>query len=471
MTAIALPLVLLSEGYSTSATGFIGTATLLTAMVVRVPAGYLTDRLDARCVMVCCDLARLVLLAAVAGWALADRVPLALGIAAVVGGQVGLELFRASQNLTLRRVVPREQLASAVSLNQTRAYAADIVAPAAAGFLLGLTLAIPFSVDALTFAVSAACLAFLSSRRAAPAAPRTPPGPGAKKDRTGAAGFFGQLTIGLRHLAKNRVLGVLSVFFALLNFLFQTLVYVVLLGLGRRHGGDLEVGTAMSAASVAGLLGAVATPWLRRHLTVKRVVIAGPVLSGALLLLAWPTGSPAALIAALCALCLMTPAIGAMLAVLMAESVPEEIYGRTTSASSFAAELLQPFGPLAAGVSLFPTLIDELTGLLDHEWPEGDDAYRDLELSPAVPAPDLFVLGASDNGAEVAAERGLPFVYGHHLGAQKCRKTAVERLTERRPASRTSSISPSKTPRSFTAHQAAFAGNSANWPLTCTRTS
>jgi MFS family permease len=346
MTTIAFPLVLLRAGYSTSAAGTIGTATLLTAMIVRVPAGYLTDRLDPRRLMVYCDLVRLALLAAVAVLAYADRVPLALVIAAVVGGQVGLELFRPSQNATLRRVVPREQLASAVSLNQARAYAADIVAPTAAGFLMGLALAIPFSVDALTFAVSALCLASLSGRRTVPTAPL------ASDTAPRADGFVGRLTVGLRYLVRNRVLRVLSVFFALLNFLFQILVYVVLLGIGRRHGGAVEVGTAMSAASIAGLLGAVATPWLRRQLTVKRVVIGGPTLSGLLLVVAWQTENSAAIVAALCALCVMTPPIGAALAVLLASSVPEEIYGRTTTASSFVAELLQPFGPLAAGILL-----------------------------------------------------------------------------------------------------------------------
>jgi hypothetical protein len=85
---------------------------------------------------------------------------------------------------------------------------------------------------------------------------------------------------------------------------------------------------------------------------VKRVVIGGPTLSGLLLVVAWQTENSAAIVAALCALCVMTPPIGAALAVLLASSVPEEIYGRTTTASSFVAELLQPFGPLAAGILL-----------------------------------------------------------------------------------------------------------------------
>ncbi len=39
----------------------------------------------------------------------------------------------------------------------------------------------------------------------------------------------------------------------------------------------------------------------------------------------------------------------------------------------------------------------------------------------------MHVLGAGEGSARTAAERSLPFVYGHHLGRSKCRPAAVER--------------------------------------------
>jgi alkanesulfonate monooxygenase SsuD/methylene tetrahydromethanopterin reductase-like flavin-dependent oxidoreductase (luciferase family) len=75
----------------------------------------------------------------------------------------------------------------------------------------------------------------------------------------------------------------------------------------------------------------------------------------------------------------------------------------------------------------FPHLIDEVIGFLHHSWPPGH-RFETLEMSPRIPTPPgLFVLGASENGARIAAERGLPFVYGHHLGLTKSRPAAVER--------------------------------------------
>lgn len=357
MTFVALPLVLLRAGYSPAAAGTIGTATLLTTMAVRIPAGYLTDRLPPRTIMLTCDLGRLALLGTLAAWTILGRLPLALAIAAVIGGQLGLELFRPSQNILLRRTIPAEQLVSAVAVNQARAYAADIVAPSIAGLLLELSLGAPFCVDALTFAASATCIALIADpagrmSRPAPQSRTSESEPDSEPEPDPPVRFTTQLSAGVRYLVRDRLLRTISMYFALLNFVFQALVYVVLLGLGHGHDGPAMVGAAMSAASVTGMTGALFAPRLRKALGLSGVVALGPALSLGCFIVAAVTGSPVAVVAALCALCLMTPVIGAQVATLMAAQVPEEIYGRVTTASGFTAELGQPLGPLAAGVLL-----------------------------------------------------------------------------------------------------------------------
>lgn len=78
----------------------------------------------------------------------------------------------------------------------------------------------------------------------------------------------------------------------------------------------------------------------------------------------------------------------------------------------------------------FPALIDELTGFLHPLTPEDPDDPA-LFLSPRITEPpELHVLGAGEGSARTAAERSLPFVYGHHLGRSKCRPAAVERYRE-----------------------------------------
>ncbi len=77
----------------------------------------------------------------------------------------------------------------------------------------------------------------------------------------------------------------------------------------------------------------------------------------------------------------------------------------------------------------FPALIDELTEFLDPlDHPDHLPDNPALFLSPRVEAPaEVHVLGAGEGSARTAAERSLPFVYGHHLGRSKCRPAAVER--------------------------------------------
>ncbi|MEW1646662.1 MsnO8 family LLM class oxidoreductase [Streptomyces sp. NPDC091219] len=77
----------------------------------------------------------------------------------------------------------------------------------------------------------------------------------------------------------------------------------------------------------------------------------------------------------------------------------------------------------------FPALIDELTEFLDpSDAPSRLPDNPALRLSPRVEAPaEVHVLGAGEGSARTAAERSLPFVYGHHLGRSKCRPAAVER--------------------------------------------
>ncbi len=78
----------------------------------------------------------------------------------------------------------------------------------------------------------------------------------------------------------------------------------------------------------------------------------------------------------------------------------------------------------------FPSLVDDLLGFVHDDWP-ADHPFAALTVSPRSRfRPAVHVLGTSENGARVAAERGLPFVYGFHLGKRVCRPAALDRYRE-----------------------------------------
>jgi Major Facilitator Superfamily len=266
----------------------------------------------------------------------------------VVVSDAALEVFRPAQNKVVRRIVPTEQLGAALSLNQARAYGADIAAPAAAGLLLSLSPSVPFTVDALTFGASALCVAVaVRGRRPADRhADAVGTGSG-RRER-----FWTEFTAGWRYLIGDRFLRCSAAYFAGLNVAFSALAFALILGVGRLPDGAVLVGTAMSAAAVVGLAGSLLTPLFQRHVPLKATLAAGPAFAAVLLALAWAGGGTVAFVAGFCALCLLTPVSAATFATIMAVAVPEEIYGRVTTTSSLLAQLLQPFGPLAAGLLL-----------------------------------------------------------------------------------------------------------------------
>jgi hypothetical protein len=338
MTFLVLPLVLLGTGSSTWVAGALGTVALVAGLVIRMPAGYLADRFDQRRLMLTCDLVRMVLIGAVAAFSFAGHLPLALAFGSIVVSVVAMGVFRPAQNKVVRRAVPVDQLASAVSLNQARSYAAAIAAPAAGGLLIAVQPGLPFAVDAVTFAVSALCVALLPKTRQ--------PAPAVQE------GILRQLSAGWRYLIHDRFLRSSVLFFAVMNFVFAALGYGIVLGAGTRPDGAVAVGVAMSSAAVAGLIGSLVAPYLQKRWSTQTIYAVGPAAATVLLAVAWLSGSTVAFVAAYSALCLLLPLIGAALSTSMAIAVPEEIYGRVTSATSFVSETLQPAGPFVAGLLL-----------------------------------------------------------------------------------------------------------------------
>lgn len=355
MTYIVLPLVLLAAGNSTTVAATVGTVSLAVGLVARLPAGYLSDRCDQRALMLGSDLARLVAVGSLAVYVLLRPVPIALALVTVVVSVAALEVFRPAQSKVIRRIVPTEQLGAALSLNQARAYGADIAAPAAAGLLLALEPSVPLAVDALTFGVSALCVTVAVRAPRRGRGPDRAPG-GRDAEAAGAQPvaerFLTRFTAGWRYLAGDRFMRWCVLYGAGLNLAFSALTFALILGVGSRPDGAVAVGTAMSAAAVTGLAGSLLTPYVQRHVSLKVTLVAGPATGAVLLAVAWTSGSTIAFVAGFCALCLLIPVISATFGTIMAVAVPEEIYGRVITASGLVAQIVQPCGPLAAGLLL-----------------------------------------------------------------------------------------------------------------------
>jgi MFS family permease len=339
MAEVALPLLLLFLGYSTSVVGAIGTVVLLVGLVTEVPSGYLADRFDQRRIMLVSDLARAGAMAALTLCALAGTLPLWVVLAAVVVSHVGLAAFYPAESRALRRIVPRGQVVRAVSINQARAYGADIIGPAIGGALFTAGYALPIAVDTVTFLVAAAGVLAIRTRLR--------PEPAVTQLR-----FLPAVREGWRYLWRDRFLRWSTAYSALINLAFAALTYVFILGVGGRVGGALTVGPAITVAAAAALVGSLIAPRAQRRIPLRAMLLIGPVIAAAILFAASRTGSLVLLVVGVVALCFYGPICQAMLTAVQMVLVPEHLYGRVVSTGGFVAQVLQPLAPLTAGLLL-----------------------------------------------------------------------------------------------------------------------
>ncbi|MEU9132753.1 MFS transporter [Kitasatospora sp. NPDC048540] len=335
MTVLSIPLLAVATTGSPARASVLATLGFVTTWLTAVPAGQLADRIGPRRLMLGCDAARLVCVAAVAAGALLGGPPLwLLGVSVVVSG-AAMMAFNPASGKMLRTIVPAEQLPEAVSANQIRGYTAGVAGPAAGGALFALGRAVPFALDALSYLVSLVCVRGL------------PAGAGAGQ----AAGPRGwpDLRTGLAVLWRTPFLRGTLGYSVPANTAVSMLTYVLLLRPGADGGG---IGASLSAAAVCGLVGSAFAPYVHRRFGLHRILLGVCLLRLLGTAAAALLGGPVALGAALAGVLLLGPVVGAAIGTTTLLVVDYEVYGRVVGTTSFIGGALQPLAPLAAGFLL-----------------------------------------------------------------------------------------------------------------------
>jgi predicted MFS family arabinose efflux permease len=256
---IAFPLLMLEATGSLVQMGLLTSVMAVGSLSMGLVGGAVVDRFDRRRLLIACDVARLLLFAAVpVCWAFEPQVWLLFvvaGVASVFG-----QLFQITYITAVPTIVGRERVAEANSRLQATASLASIGGPALAGLIAataGVTAAI--AIDAATFGVSALGLLAVRLSRVAPVASVDRPGLG-RDLRTG-------FVTGARFLWRHPVLRVLTISLTITTFVTYGLTDVIIYQV--RHGlGESEnvVGYVMAAAGAGTCLAAVLSARLRRTL-------------------------------------------------------------------------------------------------------------------------------------------------------------------------------------------------------------
>ena len=340
-SGIAYPLLVLAVTHSPAQAGVAGFARVLPQPILSLPAGVLADRWDRKRLMIAADCARAVALGALGAAIVAGRVALwQIVVVAFVEG-AGSAVFAAAQAGALRAVVPSQQLPDAAGAQEAQFAVARIGGPPLGGALFGLGRAVPFVVDAVSYGAS---IVALTAMRASFQETR-------ERER---ASLRAQFAEGFSFLWSRPFLRTCAFLYGLGNFTIPAMLFVVVVA-GTRQGLSAgEVGLLTAAFAACTLLGALASPLLRRALAVRTI----------LLLELWLALASVAfvvhpnvyvLVVALLPQAVILPVTDSVVKGLGIALTPDRLVGRVESVRRTIALSVAPLGPLAAGLLLDAT--------------------------------------------------------------------------------------------------------------------
>jgi Transmembrane secretion effector len=337
-SSIAYPLLVLAVTGSAAKAGVVAFARTLPWVLFTLPAGVAADRWDRRRLMIAADGVRVLAVGGLAAAILLHRAAFwAIPLVAFVEG-AATAVFATAQTGALRAVVPAPQLPAAVSAQVGRQAAVRLAGPSVGGALFGLARALPFLVDAISYACSTVSLLAMRTPFQQPREPDRSP-------------LRQRLAEGVRFLWGQRFLRTCALLFGLANFIGPGLLLAVVV-LGSRQGlSGGVVGVLVGAFGACLLLGSLLSPMVRRRLPVRAVLLLELwTWPGCALFLVWP--DVRVLAAGMLVTALAIPSTDSVVHGYRIAMTPDRLLGRVESVRGTISLLIAPLGPLVAGVLL-----------------------------------------------------------------------------------------------------------------------
>jgi hypothetical protein len=267
---VSMPLLVLGATHSVVQMGRVTAFTAAGQLVAATFSGYVIDRVHRRRAMILCDLARMLLFAALpltiafGGF----NIPLLYFVAGLAG--MASNLFLIGYTAAVKNLVEPHEVASANARLQASMALLYVVGSALAGAVcnrLGAGWAL--GVDSLSFAFSALSLATITLRHDR-----------AEREDRG-AGIFSDLRSGFAFLARHRVLRPLTIFQTAVGLLASiglgaAVIDLIIYRLRSDFGADgTTVGVSLGFASLGAVFGAVAAARTQRRFGLGAIVVAG----------------------------------------------------------------------------------------------------------------------------------------------------------------------------------------------------
>lgn len=256
---LALPLLLLAITASPAQAGVLGALRGAIYLFFGLPAGVLIDRWHRRVVMVLADTLRALAFVSI---------PLALLFGQLSVGQIyvvaafegaGFIVFGLAHTTSFTRIVPQERLPAALAQSQFIDSATRTIGPAIGGALFASALALPFVVDAISYAFSVMIILSIRTPLGKPQVPQSEP-------------LLHALFVGMRWLYRQRTLRAHIVLNGAVNFLYGGFPLLIIALAQRLGAGASVTGLVFAAGGVGTLLGAMLSPIVLHRWGIGRLV-------------------------------------------------------------------------------------------------------------------------------------------------------------------------------------------------------
>jgi MFS family permease len=337
ISQLAYPLLMLVLTKSPAQAGFISSARVIPYVLFGLPAGALVDRWDRRRVMIVCDAGRALALGSIPVALALGRLSLAhLYAVALIEGSLNV-FFNLAETAALTRVVSREQLPSAVTLNEVTLSTGTMLGPALGGFVFAIGQGFAFLADAVSYAVSVASVFFIRAELSAP-----------RSDEPNR--LFDDIREGILWLWRQPLMRFLALVVGWTVMAESGYLLVVIILAQRMNASPAIIGLVLGAGGVGSIVGAVLSGVAMRFLTVGQIAIGVHWIWALLLPLYAIAPNPLALAAITLAAFGITPIFFVAQYSYRLTRIPNELQGRVNGVIRLLLYGGQPVGLTLAGL-------------------------------------------------------------------------------------------------------------------------
>ncbi len=260
VSQLAFPLLILAVTGSPAQAGFLGAMRGFVYVLFGLPAGAYVDRWDRKKVMILSDSGRALALGSIPVALAIGRLTLVqLYLVTFVEGMLFI-FFGLAETACLSRIVRKEQLPAAVSLNEGTYSLSSLLGPSVGGALYSIGRGFPFVADAVSYAISALSVFFIKMDF--------------QEERTQAKLHIrDEITEGMRWLWQQPTIRFLCWVNGGVNLMYGGWT-LLLISLAQRQGAaSFAIGLMFASGGVGSLLGTAFAASVQHRFTVGTIMV------------------------------------------------------------------------------------------------------------------------------------------------------------------------------------------------------